>query len=324
MTKPYLIISTSSLSGVKTPGLALARGLENHGIFRLFDIPASLKGKIYIKNILKCYLDGLLTICFSKRDVYFYNFHKAYILLYLVFLIYKRKRPSLLLADGVSCFGLRRVNFCLWSRLFRNIICLPDLVECEDCASLISFRGLADVYRTVSRSCSHNKTTNFLYNSSFIANNHPEEVLTFAHANPHISVEVTGSQFDFDEYLLKKNNGLRTITPKNLVFLGNLNDADYQQKLETTTAILIFRNEYLFENKFNFPSKCIEAIKSRIPIVSKYPISGLPNELYLLCSDGMVTSESLIYNLINTDEYEKIRDRFLFDCSGAYLKKKMQ
>lgn len=324
MKNPYLIISTGSLFGMKTPGLALALGLKDLGIFKLLDIPASLKNSVSEKSTLKCYLNGLRTICLSDRDVYFYNFHKAYLLLYLVFLIGKFRRPSLLLADGVNCVGLKRFNFCIWSRLFRNIISLPDLVEYKDCASVISFRGLSDTYREVPRSNWRSKKLIFLYNASFIPNNHPEELVIFAFDNPHITVEVTGSRSDFQEYFLKYKPDLVTILPKNIVFLGNLNNSDYRRKLETITAILIFRNERLFENRFNFPSKCIEAVKSRIPIVSKYSISGLPDELYLLCVDSKVPSDSVIQDLIVADNYEEVRERFLFDCSGTCLIKKMQ
>lgn len=303
----------------------MVRGLEKLAIFSLLNIPASIRNNPNIPEFVKCYLVGIWHFLKSKETIYFYNFHKAYVILYVLHLVIHLKRPCLLLADGVNCFGLSASNFNGWSRLFSNIIMLPSVTTCNNRSNLIPFRGLADVYGTVERQELKQHVSTVLYNSSFIANNHPEELIPFATYNNAITIEVTGTLADFRDYLIRNTDRSSNSIPINIKFLGDLTDIDYNRKLQTIDAILIFRNEALFANQYNFPSKCIEAVKSRIPIISNYEITGLPDELYLLKSGPTLSPSDKIRvcRMSQTTRYQQIRQSFLIECDGLSLKKKL-
>ena len=46
----------------------------------------------------------------------------------------------------------------------------------------------------------------------------------------------------------------------------------------------MIRDENIFANKYNFPSKAIEALSKGVPIYSRYTISGLSQSLYIQLS----------------------------------------
>lgn len=202
--------------------------------------------------------------CCRERRIYFYNFPIHYLPVYFFYLLIFWRRPSLLLADGVNCFGLRLFRERLFLSLFDKIICLPSGVGAEK-PNITWFPGF---FPASLPAVQQEKTVKpyFVFNSNFLKYNGIDDFLKFVADNPTLEVVVTGSAA---RYILGTE-----IRYKNISMLPDLDYKDYLKLVHHSMGVLLFRDETFFENKYNFPSKLFEAFSLGVPVVSLYPISG--------------------------------------------------
>jgi glycosyltransferase involved in cell wall biosynthesis len=335
MSKHVLVISAGGVSRdarqYKVPGVRLAEQLAKEQVFELIDSPATLSGmeiSCVVSELFR-YLKilGILVTQERSRDIYFYNFHKAYIPLYLGCLLFRLTRPSIFLADGVNCTGLYSIGISNFSKLFNRIVSLPHIKQkLVPKKKIVQFPGCAALTPClIHEQQIEGEALLLLYNSSFLAHNSPELLLRLSALNKEFSVTSTGTASEYENYLVAKQ---LTFDKKELFaikFLGQLSLNDYYAIAQRSKAIILFRDEAVFENRYNFPSKLIEALRFGVPLISYYPISGVPCDLYLLNRDMRILTEDIDAYVVfmNTDCFKKIKRSFLLKCSGEYLRKQI-
>ena len=327
-----LVISSntvaSKLSTDKRPGLKLAEALQQAGIFTLFDVPSYFYRNSTFGNliIIFSYLRIALQIIRpSREEIFFYNAPVAYSLLYWFALFSRLRRPSLLLADGVNCYGMKW-NPLLFLRMYRRVITLPmnhDIANIlSKSSNFIWLPGICNVGGfTRNNLIVDNKAIKLLYNSALLANNGPEVILDFAIKNDWCEVVVTETEDNFLNYLSSELKRTEILIPTNLQFLGVLSSVEYLQLLNVVDGILLCRDERHFQNKFNFPSKFVEALHLGLPVISLFAISYVPSILYHNCASVNLSSLNFpdILHQHGSDEFKEERNYFLGLCDTLRL-----
>jgi len=248
----------------------------------------------------------LLSLILKKRNlrVVFYNFPKAYVFIY--FLVLLRGRPRLILADGLNCFCLDKLGFRFFN-LFNKIISLP-LVDDSRFSShqnkVLWMPGL--VSKDLSKNLEIKKKYEYekdylVYNSVPLEHNGPRILLEEADGM-EVDILIT----DTKENFIKISGLEEHDIPESLKFIGKLEWSDYLNFLESSLGVLLIRDENIFANKYNFPSKAIEALSKGVPVYSRYTISGLNQRLYIQLS-------SLNQSVNSMNEY---KEQFLKDFSN--------
>ena len=168
----------------------------------------------------------------------------------------------------------------------------------------------------------NNKRIKLLYNSALLTSNGPEVILDFAIKNDWCEVVVTETEANFSNYLSSELKRTEILIPTNLQFLGVLSSVEYLQLLNVVDGILLCRDERHFQNKFNFPSKFVEALHLGLPVISLFAISYVPSILYHNCAS--VNPSRLDFSDIlhqqASDEFKVERDNFLGLCDRLRLK----
>jgi hypothetical protein len=296
--------------------------LRDAGIFELVDVPNTLylkgiKGRIYLLGL---YIYSFIDLFnYRKQEYYFYNFHKAYFPLYLLCLILKFRRPSLFLADGINCTGIKQ-NEVLFLSMFKRIISLPKNAVISKNSDYIWFPGCLekDSY-PINKTYKNDQKLKLLFNSNLIKHNSPEKIIEFAKKNALIKILISESEPSFISYLQLLNfNSL--FIPPNIQFVGVLSGDDYLNLLKHVDGILLLRDENDFYNKYNFPSKIIEALGHNIPIINTFPISSISNNLYFEFKKEY-SEKNLRYYLKKWHEgcFEFDRQLFLKNCDPEIL-----
>ena len=184
----------------------------------------------------------------------------------------------------LNCLGIRQSPF-LFFKFFRRIISLPlnEIIRHKLSTSnnYIWYPGFSSLKP------GHHKQSDLpegklslLFNSSLLRHNSPESILTLAQENSWIKITVTDTEDNFRTYF--KNNGIKIKSeiPENLKFIGILQFDEYVALIKQVDGILLCRDESLFENQYNFPSKFIEALQLNIPFFSLFKISPVSQSLY--------------------------------------------
>lgn len=312
----------------KIPGIRLVEELKNAGAFMLFDVPATLPywSPIELLKTIRNYFSAFRTIASLNRkiDVYFYNFHIAYVPIYFIYLITKRRPPCLFLADGQNCIGMRLLGIKRFLGFFYRIISLPCLKNdnVPSSTKFIWYPGCADITPDM-RNIPKRPKMKLLYNSSFLVHNAPERLLEIANKNPDFSIYSTGYESDFRNYLQTISFTVTELEISRVTFLGNLSLKEYFNQAIDSAAIILIRDESQFENATNFPSKFIEAIQLNVPLLSGFNISGVPDNLYFLCENLKINSNLLLQHRdsLNLVENKQLIDDFLVRCSNIRLKR---
>lgn len=301
---PLLVISRNATASArphgKIPGVRLVETLQAVGAFSLLDVPSyfyerSLFGRF---AVLGRYAGAALELARLRgEEVFFYNLPISYLPLYFVAALTRFRRPSLFLADGVSCFGMRgRVS--LFFRWFRRIISLPwnDEIRLRAAASgeVLWFPGCALASVPRRRAVRQPPTVvTLLFNSALLPHNSPESAVRLAAANSWLRVVVTETEETFRHYLRTVQAGPTPPFPDNVRFTGPLPVAEYQAVLASVDGVLLCRDEGDFANSFNFPSKLIEALQLGVPLVCQHPISSVSPNLYCLIGSGEASVTSV-------------------------------
>jgi hypothetical protein len=153
-----------------------------------------------------------------------------------------------------------------------------------------------------------------LYNSSLLKHNSPELILDLARDNYFIDIVVTESKDDFYSYLIKNGFEVPVNFPVNISFVGRLPSEEYLNEMVSADAVLLLRNECIFWNKYNFPSKFIEALQLNIPLFSLYDISGVSKNLYFSCHSSKIDLRE--FNNFCTLWYSGLLDKEKIDFIG--------
>jgi hypothetical protein len=299
-----LVISENSrgrlISNYKKPGLSLVKTLSNSAVFSLLDVP----GTFYLKSIKgRIYLLWLYTKSFvemAKRrheEIFFYNCPLAYLPLYLFAFLLRGRRPSLFLADGINCSGLKYSEGYFLS-CFKRVISLPrnEFIDrrLTDARNYLWYPGcIMSADERVETEYSDGKTIRLLFNSTLLSHNSPENIVTLAIENDWLEIVVTEEVDNFTTYLASINSSSPCI-PLNISFVGILSNEDYQRLLRQVDGVLLCRDETNFSNKYNFPSKLIEALQFDIATISLYPIFGVSENLYFKFN-GVKQSQASLY-----------------------------
>ena len=299
----------------KMPGVSLIRSiLESYNSNYLY-IPSSPlildlgPGSYKYIHFIFLYCTALLkvlSLILKKRNlrVVFYNFPKAYVFIYFIVLL--RGRPRLILADGLNCFCLDKLGFRFFN-LFNKIISLP-LVDDSRFSShqnkAFWMPGL--VSKDLSDSLEIKKQYEYekdylIYNSVPLEHNGPRILLEEA-GGMEVDILITDTKENFIEISGLKEHDI----PENLKFIGKLEWSEYLNFLESSLGVLLIRDENIFANKYNFPSKAIEALSKGVPVYSRFTISGLNHRLYIQLS-------SLNQSIDSMNEY---KEQFLKDFSN--------
>lgn len=311
----------------KMPGVSLIRSiLESYNSNYLY-IPSSPSildqetGSYKYLNFIFLYFTALLKVLIlilKKRNlrIVFYNFPKAYIFIY--FLVLLRGKPRLILADGLNCFFLDKLGFRFFN-LFKRIISLPLVDESRFSShqhKAFWMPGL--VSKDLSKNLEIKKEYEYekdylVYNSVPLEHNGPRILLDEADGM-EVDILITDTKENF-----KKISGLKEHDiPESLRFIGKLEWGDYLNLLESSLGVLLIRDENIFANKYNFPSKAIEALSKGVPIYSRYTISGLNNSLYIQLPslNQSVNSMNEYKEKFLNDFSNKERDKFFSFCSS--------
>lgn len=326
-----LIISTNTegrhTSINKRPGLQFVNALRDASIFSLVDVPGYLylSGLSGSLKILRFYTNGIIKLLRSKeRDIFFYNFPLAYLPIYLILIISRLHRPSLVLADGINCVGLRRSHY-LFFKLFNRIIFLPINNDIKpylnDGCKYIWYPGIV-INKKRRNKNSRTDNIRLLYNSNLLAHNSPELLLEFARNNSSLTICITEYEESYKNFLHINNIECSNI-PVNINFLGIIPYDDYILLFDEIDGILLIRDENIYWNKYNFPSKLIEALQNNIPMLSLFDIINIPSNLYLLI-EGKGNVEQCILNYINkwnAGSFESEKNEFLYICDSKRLLK---
>lgn len=328
-----LVISANSRGRAeqrgKRPGLRLAESLKSTGVFSLLDVPsnfylAGLRGKAYVLGL---YFRSAIEM-FRRRDeeIFFYNCPPAYVPLYLVALLCRLARPSLLLADGINCVGLKHWE-AQFFRFFRRVVSLPSNETIHrhlgPMDGFIWFPGLADPRGNAGRDAkSPASKISLLYNSSLLVHNAPELALSVAAGREWIEVVVTETESTFRAYLAGARIAVGAF-PENLRFVGVLSATEYAELMAEVDGLLLCRDEAVFWNKYNFPSKLIEALERNLPTISLFPISGVSGNLYFTFGLGAGTEAGLRSYLENWagGAFEPEKRQFLDMCDARRLRR---
>lgn len=280
-------------SAGKYPGVRLVETLSAAGVFSLLDVPSRLHVRSFGEStgMLRRYIGAAITLIRHRnKEVFFYNLPLAYLPLYLVSLLTRFRLPSLLLADGHNCFGMEsRALFFL--RLFRRVISLPlnDVIcrRAEGSEDVLWFPGCAvgPTPRRREARMAGEKVT-LVFNSSLLSHNSPETALKLARETPWMEIVVTDSESKFRQYLDSVLLASAAALPANLRFAGPLPVADYLQLMADVDGVLLCRDERVFANAYNFPSKLIEALQLGVPLISQHPITSVSPDLYCLIKLG--------------------------------------
>ena len=256
----------------KSPGLKLVENLQENNIFKLIDFPATPR-YMGILRFLKVYFKNLRIILKNLNNNFtFYNLSIAYIPVYLLILI-SGKKSNLLLADGENCILYKKFGY-LYKYFFNKIIYLSYILHTKNHLNSLWFPGVSFEYVNDMK----NYTYDIIYNSSFKNANDPSKLLEFASINKHLNIIITGSRDDFITYLSNCSN---QFIPDNVHFSGKLSYPDYLKLLDKVRSVLLIRNEELFENITNFPSKFIEALNKNKTVICIGKISGVNPSLYI-------------------------------------------
>lgn len=327
-----LVISKNTIGSTlplnKRPGFQLAESLKHIGVFSLLDVPSFiyLTGAGGRLKILNLYLRAALELIrYRNQEIFFYNCPIAYVFLYLIALLCRFQRPSLLLADGLNCIGMR-YSPALFLKFFRRVISLPynEVIQgvAGGPANYIWFPGFSNFNRGRPRDfCLSNETVRLLFNSSLLPNNEPEWVLTLSRQYSWMEIIVTDTESNFRNYLSNMNVPLKEAVPENLQFVGVLPFWQYEGLVASIDGILLCRNELLFSNTYNFPSKVIEALQTDIAIISLYPISHVADNLYYLldpCNASVARVQAHI-DQMRRSVYLSKRREFLDLCDVGRL-----
>jgi len=248
---------------------------------------------LYCAALLK-----LLSLIVKKRNlrIVFYNFPKAYVFVY--FLVLLRGRPSLILADGLNCFSLEKLGFRFFN-LFYKIISLPLVDESRFSShqnKALWMPGLIskDLFKNEEIKKKYEYEKDYLvYNSVPLKHNGPRTLLEEA-VGMEVDILITDTKENFINISgLNEHN-----IPKCMKFIGKLEWSDYLNLLESSLGVLLIRDENIFANKYNFPSKAIEALSKGVPVYSRHTISGLNKSLY-------IQLPSLNQSVNSMNEYKK-------------------
>lgn len=313
----------------KRPGLRLAQSLNATGVFSLLDVPsnfylAGLRGKAYVLWLYL--LSAIELIRRRNEEVFFYNCPPAYVPLYLIALVSRSGRPSLLLADGINCIGLRRGEARFFG-CFRRIVSLPSNETIDRLLApsdrFIWFPGLARLPGKAGRSRpSDASRVTLLYNSSLLSHNAPELALYVAAGHRWVEVVVTETESSFRAYLACA--GIATCSfPANLRFLGVLTASEYGELMAEVDGVLLCRDESVFWNKYNFPSKLVEALERNLPTISLFPISGVSGGLYFTFDLEAGTEDGVRSYLSSWAKgaFETEKRQFLAMCDARRLRR---
>tara|TARA_B000000475_G_scaffold272229_1_gene272675 strand:+ start:230 stop:1249 length:1020 start_codon:yes stop_codon:yes gene_type:complete len=325
----YLISShrdpKSGSGNDKMPGVSLIRNiLESYNSNYLY-IPSSPSildqetGSNKYLHFIFLYCSAILKVLvliLKKRNlrIVFYNFPKAYVFVYLLVLL--RGRPRLILADGLNCYCLDKLGSKFFN-LFNKIISLPIVDESRFSShqnKALWMPGLVsnDLSNNLEIKKKYQHRKDYLvYNSVPLEHNGPKVLFEEAEGM-EIDILITDTKENF-----MKISGLKEYHfPKSLKFIGKLEWDNYLNLLESSLGVLLIRDEKIFANKYNFPSKVIEALAKGVPVYSRYPISGLDKSLYIRLSslNQSINSINEYKEQFSKDFLNKERDKFFSFC----------
>ena len=288
-------VAVQSLLTGKFPGYRLVKTLEEHDCFEVVLVPATLTGaKTMMEKfhlLFNYFIKTILITLDFRDDMYFYNFQKSYVPIYVLYVLFHFKRPNLFLADGVNCFGLRQVGHKKFFKYFNKIVSLPyfsNNLRGED-DRIFWFPGPLELNQ--SRTSKKKQNPNFVYNSSLLPYNEPERAIDLAIQNDELDICFTGTRRAMENYLNTNNLAKYLEKLNGLNFTGDLPQKEYANLLKSANGVLLFRNEEYFENQYNFPSKLLECLQLGVPLISFYNINGVPESLYRRVTSCMDTEE---------------------------------
>ncbi len=316
----------------KFPGVRLVEALSAFGAFTLVDVPSYLNtwSPRGIARILHRYLSAVVTIVrYRDEEVFFYNLPKAYLPLYAAHVLTRFARPGLFLADGVNCTKMEH-NELAFLALFNRLISLPmnDVLRAiaRDLRRVIWFPGFAGVTPVSPRRArSKAGSATLMYNSSLVPHNEPESLITLVEQRPWLSVVVTDTEESYRRYLLTINSDPTRPLPERLRFAGPLNLTNYRNLACSVDGVLLCRDEAQFANRYNFPSKLIEAIQLGVPIICTHPIGAIRSELYCMLGGG--ESNSALWEYLeqyHTGAFGDAEREFLALCDAQRLMEWLQ
>ncbi len=303
-----------NVTSKKTPGISLAENLERLGVFNLMDMPSNFNGLSFINSFKITLITTLKIIKYlkslDKGEIFFYNFPKAYIYYYFLIKIFGVK-TSLFMADGDNCIGLKHYPI-LFHKMFSRIVHLHyagnDLYKNLD-KPTYWFPGVLNKSELINFQVNSKSPKIILYNSSIKTANDPHLLCKIAFINRNIQFYCTSN---FDEFI--DNWGDYFFSKlSNIHFIGELNGCDYRRLLKSVDGILLIRNEMKFENKYNFPSKLLEAISFGKTIFSVYEIGGVPKNIYINCQNTLNLKNE--HNVHMTNSIIQDNTQFLEACN---------
>jgi hypothetical protein len=274
------------------PGLRLAQHFETAHNLRLLDCSMKTSGILF--ELVKFYR----IFCTQKPTIWFYNLPLQYWLIYLLYVIVVKKRPNIIVADGVNVFLFKRYLHFLVNLFFTKKVWLSFVTNTKTTQWYPGHIYLpSDVEKP-------NKNHFFLYNSKALTYNGPKELLQLIVECGDTAFHITSASTDYFKSTL--------LDTKNVTFHAALDYKEYCNLIRHCRGVILIRDISFIENAYNFPSKLLEALSLGAEVYSKYPVFNLPVDRI----ESLGNTEFMVYGektkqFLNEQNFEENLKNFL-------------
>lgn len=278
----------------------------------------------YLNLLFENIFSFFFIIKMREDNVWFYNVYKGNMLLFYLLYFFSKKRIYVLLADynpeRASRFTRKLIVTAL--NKCKGIISLSS--RCSDLNSnVLSIPGILFENQLRKDSRIFKRTKRFLLSGTLNEN-----------TGLYLAIEVFKN---LSEYTLIISGFLSDIVRKevessikdysNIILLDFIEDYNnYLKLLDSVDFVLSFRDEKKLVNKYNFPSKILEALSLNIPVLSTMYYSELKDIIYFIADydkDSIITTIRDLYRPENEIQIEKASDNYdklnTYYTSGAWI-----
>lgn len=279
--------------------------------YRLFPHKRVFK---YVNSLIEnisCYFKMLGS---RKNVIWFYNIYKGNVLLAYLLLYFSRKRVYVLLADynPSRASGVMQKLIVNALKKSKGIISLS--ARCSEInKNFMSIPGILMDNKLAKQPRPFSNTKRFLLSGTLNENTGLYMAIDVFKKIPDYTLVLSGSLSDDEK---KEVQNLIKDYP-NIILSGYLKDYnDYLKLLKSVDFVLSLRDENKAVNKYNFPSKILEALSMNIPVLSTMVYPELKDIPYFTSDydvDSIVAKIMDLYTpqmqkmvLKASDNYEKL------------------
>lgn len=285
--------------------IRITADIVDYYTFRMFPHRSVLKlFNLIFENII-CYYKILKR---REKKVWFYNVYKGNILAYYLLRLFSTKEIYVLLAD----YNPERMLFVFRKLIINALKSSKGIISLsERCSELnenfISIPGILNEQKLVKEKRPFKRFKRCLLSGTLNKNTGLDLAVEVFKRIPEVNLVLLGK--------IENNNSIVGIdNNSNIRFLNYLESYDeYLKLLNSVDFILSFRNPDAEVNKYNFPSKILEALSFNIPVISTMSYPELKDIAYFPVKydvDTIVAFIRSLYGVAKDTEIENASDNF--------------